>query len=98
MAHKTINRGLLLRRARASRLFLVGSYSYDDMSGSNRTAGQRMPIALADGVPWQERKPGHAYLHESDFSTSSGCAWANEDGTVTLIVHSNCNYTLRVEE
>jgi len=31
------------------------------------------------------------------FRTKSGCAWLNEDGTITLIVHSNLSYQLKAQ-
>jgi hypothetical protein len=37
-----------------------------------------------------------AYLHLFNFQSGSGRAWLNENGTVTLYVHSNCNYTFRI--
>ena len=91
---KTFRRDKLRRLIEAGKIVVVGSYHFDDMYGSSRDTAKDMPAALDPG-DWQLRKPGVCYLFASDF-TSHGRCWQNEDGTITLIVHSNSNYTFRV--
>lgn len=93
---KTFNRGQLFKLVKAGRVYLTESYSFDDMYGSERQQGIRKPVAIRP-EDMKDRKEGIAYLFESDFSTKSGCAWKNANGTVTLIIHSNCNVTLAID-
>jgi hypothetical protein len=41
---------------------------------------------------------GVCYMTGHDFTSNSGCAWMNPNGTITLIVHGNSSYTLRIRE
>jgi len=91
---KTFNRGKLLRLAQAGKLSMVDSYSFDDMSGSERQQGVDKPVRMKP-ENWEDRKEGVVYVREDDFH-SHGSAWVNSDGTVTLYVHSNSNYTFRI--
>ena len=43
-----------------------------------------------------DRKEGQANFSESDLKTKSGAAYRNDDGTITLRIHSNEVWTLRV--
>jgi hypothetical protein len=47
---------------------------------------------------WRDRQEGVCYMTGHDFTSNSGCAWMNPNGTITLIVHGNSNYTLRIRE
>jgi hypothetical protein len=91
---KTFNRGRLRRLAQQGKLELVESYHFDDTLGESRT-DRTMPVALRPADS-KDRKEGVCYLFESDFTAGCGRAWLNQDGTITLYVHSNCNYTLRM--
>lgn len=92
---KTFNRGKLFRLAQAGKLLMVGSYRFDDMMGESRQQGTDKPVAVDPGN-WQDRKEGIVYVRQDEFR-SHGSAWLNEDGTVTLYVHSNSNYTFRIQ-
>jgi len=90
---KTFRRDRLLRLVEAGRVRLADAYHFDDMYGASRTT-EDMPVAI-NPADWHDRKEGVCYVHASDFN-GYGRAWLNENGTVTLIVHSNCNYTFRL--
>ena len=94
-----MNRGTLLKLAKAGRLVAVGSYHFDDMTGSDRMEpGKEFPVRVrVDGEHWSAAKEGVYNLWESDFRSSCGSASISDDGKrVTLYVHSNCNYTFRI--
>jgi hypothetical protein len=44
----------------------------------------------------QDRIEGMMNFREDDFTTQSGAAWKTEKGLITLKVHSNLSYTLRI--
>jgi len=94
---KTIRRDRLRRLCAQGRLEVVGSYHFDDMAGESRDSAKGMPAAIRP-ADWHDRKDGVCYLFEHDFTSSAGRAWENPDGTITLYVHSNSNYTLRIKE
>ena len=91
---KTFRRDKLRRLCEAGRLVLVGSYHFDDMYGASRTNGG-IPVQMAPAES-HERQEGICYMQPWDFKTQSGCCYENPNGSVTLIVHSNCNYTFRM--
>lgn len=94
-AIKTINRGWLLRQAKAGKLAMVGSYHFDDQFGQSGSKDQLMPVQIIKNH--SEHKSGVLGLYESDFRSKSGCAYQSAEGdAITLIVHSNCNYDLRL--
>lgn len=93
-ATKTINRGWLLRQAKAGKLAMVGSYHFDDQYGQSGSEGKLMPVRIISNH--SEHQTGVLGLYEHDFRSKSGCAYRSDDDTITLIVHSNCNYDLRV--
>lgn len=106
----TFNRGKLLRLAKAGRLVIASSYHFDDMYGESRSTAP-VPVAvkwwgrvLSPGVitppdareyAGKDQQAGVAYMTESTFK-SHGRAHLNPNGTVTLYVHSNCNYTFTI--
>ena len=94
---RTFNRGRLLRLAEAGKLVAVSTYSFDDMYGGHRTNND-MPVKMmpADRCQCQD---GTVYVFPSYFKGKSGTAYYAHDDRqdlVTLIVHSNCNYTFRI--
>jgi hypothetical protein len=93
---ETVNRGWLKRMAAKGRLEMVASYHFDDMMGESRSR-DRLPVVYPRPVDWHDRREGTVYLSDFEFTTKSGRAWRNEDGTVTLVVHSNSDYTFRVK-
>lgn len=93
---KTFNRGKLKKLAAAGKLLLAESYHFDDMMGEHRNKDAAIPVRIKAG--YGDFIEGYCNLFESDFSGKSGRAWENADGTITLIVHSNANYTFKVKE
>ena len=92
---KTFRRDKLRRLVEAGRVTAVGTYHFDDMLGESRDTAKGMPCAIKP-ADWHDRKEGVCYLTESDFTSGSGRAWLNENGTVTLYVHSNSNFDLKI--
>lgn len=90
----TFRRDKLRRLVEAGKVTTVSTYSFDDMYGESRS-NKPMPVKLVP-ADRKEMRDGTVYLFPSDFTSKSGAAWLNEDGTVTLYVHSNSNYTLRI--
>lgn len=96
----TFRRDKLKRLILANRVVLTSSYHFDDMLGESRTA-KEMPVAMTESGPdmWKTRKEGTCYLFPSDLSSKSGCCYlasSSRTDLVTLIVHSNSNYTFRI--
>lgn len=94
---KTFRRDKLRRLIEAGKIVAVESYSFDDMHGSSRQQGISAPVAMKPD-DWRDRKEGIFYLSPFEFTTKSGACWINPDGTITLIVHGNSNYTFRQTE
>lgn len=90
---KTVNRGYLKRMVERGELEVVHYYSFDDMYGAQRGVPAPMPVEIDPG-DWQKRKEGTCYLRPDHF-TGYGRAWENPNGTITLIIHSNLNYTFK---
>ena len=90
---ETVNRGRLLKLAKAGRLTMVQSYHFDDMYGQE-TSTKEIPVRIKSA--YDDFKEGFCNLLESDFKSKSGCAYKSGD-TIVLIVHSNCNYNFRVQ-
>jgi hypothetical protein len=91
----TFNRGKLRKLVEAGKVVMAGAYHYDDMTGASRVQGQAMPVAMKPD-DWHDRKEGVCYLTEWDFKTKSGHAYESGNGIITLIVHGNCNYDLKI--
>lgn len=91
---KTFRRDKLKRLVEAGRVQLAKAYHFDDMYGTSRT-NEPMPVAMMP-ADWHDRKEGVCYLRDGDFNSQVGRAWLNDNGTVTLIVHSNSNYDFRI--
>jgi hypothetical protein len=93
---KTYSRGTLRKLVEAGRVVMTNGYHYDDMMGESRTGGS-MPVQMKP-ENWQNRKDGVCYLTVWDLTAKSGCAYCRDDdpSAVTLIVHSNSNYELRI--
>jgi hypothetical protein len=92
MASKTVNRGHLLKAAKAGKLVCVGSREFCDMHGESTTNTPK-PVHVMAGHG--DHKEGHFNVFEFDFKTKSGCAYEGGDGVICLIVHSNCSYELK---
>lgn len=89
---KTFRRDKLRRLIEQGKCLLVGSYSFDDMHGESRS-DKEMPVAILPAD--RQRQPGVCYIGAWELE-GHGRAWLNPDGTVTLYVHSNSDYTLRI--
>lgn len=92
---KTFNRSKLRKLVEQGRVIAVGSYSFDDMEGESRDTAKGMLCAIRP-QDWHDRKEDVCYLFEHDFTSKCGRAWQSENGVITLYVHSNCNYDLRI--
>ena len=88
---KTVNRGTLKKLALAGKLVAVDSYHFDDQLGESRSQ-KELPVRIGDYGDW---KDGCYNMHLSDFEGKGGRAWENQDGTITLYIHSNSNVTLK---
>ena len=57
-----------------------------------------MPVVAIRQNDWHDRKEGICYLTDWDFKSSSGCAYVSNEANdiITLIVHGNSNYDLRI--
>lgn len=94
---KPFRRDKLRRLVEAGRVVMVGSYHYDDMTGGDR----KQAVAIKCAIMPADRSAAvfdgtTCYLYSSDF-TGHGRAWQNDDdGTIHLHVHSNCNYDFRI--
>lgn len=91
---KTFNRGKLRKLVGAGKVTMIGSYHYDDMSGGERSE-KRLPVAVAP-ADRNLRQNGTLYLSEHDFTSKSGHCYVSGPATVSLIVHSNCNYEFEI--
>ena len=91
---QTVNRGWLKRQVAAGKMEAANDHSYDEMTGQ-KDGGDWFPAVLkAQGEP---SKPGQISFTDWEFRTKSGTAYRNSDGTITLIIHSNQSYKLRVK-
>ncbi len=93
---KAFRRNQLRRLVEAGKVEAVSTYHFDDMYGESRSF-KPMPVAMKP-AEWRDRKEGICYLTPHDFTAKSGHAWVNPSGTITLYVHSNSNYELRIKE
>lgn len=89
---KTFRRDRLRRLVEAGRVVLASSYSFDDQYGSDRT-DKEMPVKMV--ATGGDRPEGTCCVRRDHFE-GSGRAWENPNGTVTLIVHSNLNFTFKI--
>lgn len=94
----TVNRGTLKRLVAEGKLLASCKYSMtDDYAWDNAVNFGAMdgylPARLGDK---HTREPGVIYFTEHDFKSSSGMAWLNDNGTVTLKVHGNESWVLKL--
>ncbi len=92
-----MNRGTLLKLAKAGKLVAVGSYHFDDMFGATGGEVNEKPVLVvsswgSDGID----RSKYFVIHESDFKSKCGACWEGKNGHVCLYVHSNCNYDLKI--
>jgi hypothetical protein len=87
----------LRRLVEAGRVETVSTYHFDDMMGESRTR-KPMPVAMKPD-DYRDRKEGVCYISEWEFKSNSGCAYVRgpTPDIVTLIVHGNSNYDLRIK-
>jgi len=91
----TVNRAWLKRQVELGKVYLVESYHFDDMLGESRFKGE-IPVRMKTGGP-EDWKEGFLNLTPWDFKAKSGHAYRNENGTIHLRIHSNCNYDLKIK-
>jgi hypothetical protein len=97
---QTVNRGSLMKKVAAGlveakcNFSLTDDYRLDDQNEFGVTGW--MPARLSSG--YGDFVQGQMNLKQHDFTSKSGRAYKNDDGTITLIVHSNECYTLRIKE
>lgn len=95
---KTLRRDKLLRDLRKGLHYGMcnyrhtDDYAFDDSHNFGKTNFLEVNIRTESKDPSKE---GHINLWESDFRGSCGSAWINDDGTVTLVVHSNLSYDFK---
>lgn len=87
-----VRRDKLMRLAAAGRLLAVESYRFDDLYGESRANNERPVHLMAHGTDW---KDNHYNVRADDFR-GHGRAYQNENGTITLYIHSNHNVTFRI--
>lgn len=92
---KTVNRGQLLKWAKAGLLVVIESYHFYDGYGDVNEVVRNDHLPVRIRADYKDFRDGFCNLYADDFSTKSGRAYANEHGTITLIVHSNCSYKFR---
>lgn len=91
---KTINRGKLLKDARAGLLEGKVIIAPDPMRDSITTPHMNwLPVRVKKG--YGDFIEGNLNLLELDFNSHSGRAWEDEHGLIHLYVHSNSSYELR---
>ncbi len=102
---KTVNRGWLKKQVANGKMEALCNYSFDPMTdgieyGDKQWRPARLQVREYDennklvNDDWIE---GMSNFTEWDFKTKSGCAYQNNDGTITLIIHSNESYELRIK-
>lgn len=86
---KTINRGWLRKQIEKGNMeikclyYMTDDYKID----ADRNFGK---------TEWVDAKEFN--LTERDFKTKSGCAWQNEEGIISLVIHSNRAYDIRIKK
>lgn len=97
MAYETVNRGWLKRQVQKGSVVCVESYSFDDMHGAERTRTERpVEFQRLDENGRRLHTEGVIALDDYHFTGKSGRAWRNGE-LITLIVHSNLHYTLKLK-
>lgn len=100
----TFRRDKLLRLAKAERLVLVSSYSFDDMYGASCDNTQDKPVRVIPKDPAERERIVRydgtiCWVREDEFEGNCGRAYTSDrDGAdiVHLYVHSNSNYDFRI--
>ena len=92
---KTMNRGTLGKLIQKGRITHMVSYGYDETTGE-RISWKELPVQIGE---YSDHKEGTLTIYPSDLKTKSGMAYFDEERPeeVTLIVHGNLNYTLRIK-
>lgn len=98
---ETVNRGWLKRQVEKGHVLAKCEYRYtDDYRYDAACNFGEMPgyvqAWLAKENDYSNHIEGKLKLWDFYFNSKSGCAYKNNDGTITLNVHSNLSYTLRI--
>ena len=91
-----IRRDVVRRLAEQGKLEVVSSYHFDDLLGASRSS-DTMPVVFVPADQTPTYQDGVVYLRPSHFTGDAGRAWRESNGLITLHVHSNLNFTLRVK-
>jgi len=90
---KTLNRSTLRNMINRGEIISGSSYAYDEMSGTTIGNGENpRPVRFMEDDGNKDYQKFY-YIWRTDLTTKSGRAYYNADGTITVIVHSNLNYT-----
>ena len=96
---KTVNRGWLKKQVLAGKVEAICAYNmtddykFDAANNCGRTT-TFVPCRIRNGSDFVE---GVMNFYERDFSTKTGAAWRNENGTISLVVHSNRSYDMKIK-
>lgn len=90
-----VNRGWLKRQVQAGKMEAANDYRYDEMEGQT-VGGKWFPAVFRQ--QGDKFEPGQIAFTDHDFSSKSGTAYRQPDGTICLIIHSNQSYKLRVKQ
>jgi len=96
--YETVNRGMLLKAAKAGKLYAkcTGRYTDDyayDAAANYGIMKTFLPVYIGQG---HEHVPGHIVMNEQDFRYKSGRAYKGRGETITLRIHNNLHYDLEV--
>ena len=97
---KTINRGWLKKQVEKGNIIVKCNYHYtDDYKFDNENNFGETGWAEAYlNEEWGHFEEGKMKFKSWDFKTKSGAAWQDEKGIITLMVHSNLSYDMKLKE
>jgi len=90
---KTLKRNILRKMIERGELVAVDSYHFEDVLGESRGSATGKPVRIA--TSGTDCKNGFCNIFASSLTSRCGSAWINEDGTITLYVHSNCSFDFK---
>lgn len=105
---KTVNRGWLRKQVDAGMIdakcdySLTDDYAYDAANNGGKTDWMPARIMRPQYVPYTDQCLDRDFIsgvmnfRDSDFEGKSGLAYWESDTQISLIIHQNCSYTLRL--